>query len=48
MTRYLEDEGHVIVSLPNVAAGGGLIAADICEAIKSAKTTAGTHIRRKN
>jgi hypothetical protein len=30
------------------AAGGGLIATEICEAIRNAKITAGTHISRKN
>jgi hypothetical protein len=35
-------------SLAIATAGGGLTAAEICEATMSAKTTAGTHINRKN
>lgn len=35
-------------SLPMTAAAGGLIAAEICEATRNAKTTAGRHISRRN
>ena len=35
-------------SLAIATAGGGLTAAEICAATMKAKTTAGTHISRKN
>ncbi|HLZ06946.1 MAG TPA: hypothetical protein VKR55_32970 [Bradyrhizobium sp.] len=35
-------------SLAVAVAGGGLTAAEICDATMNAKTTAGTHISRRN